>query len=205
MLKRTSTSSNEKREESRMMPCFLSKPKFWGKLRLRTKPQSEKNNLMKEEGTNPSNSLLSKQEGRHEPTPQPSDLWVKAEQTLRHNSELDKILTASAEILESNYGLKLQPRDTSHQEQLCDFLEAKAIQVEMKKWVIHLGNHSITVRGQLTRVFKNVLAIKDIINAAASSSPPASLACAGITACFAVSPNLAFWYIRSIYSDSNFN
>ncbi|KAL6228936.1 hypothetical protein BDW75DRAFT_235566 [Aspergillus navahoensis] len=168
------------------MPCFLSKPKLWAKLRLRKKPQSEKKDFLKGEGTSPSNGLLSKQEARHEPTPQPSDLWVRAEQTLRHNSEVDKILTASAEILESNYGLKLQPRDTSHHKQLCDFLEAKAIQVEEKKWVIHLGNHSITVRDQLTKVFKNVLAIKDIISTAASSSPPASLAFAGITACFAM-------------------
>jgi hypothetical protein len=205
MLERTSTISNGNREESRIMPCSLFKPKLWAKLRLRKKPQPEKKDVLKGEGTSPSNSLLSKQEARRESTPQPSDLWVKAEQTLRHNSEVDKILTASAEILESNYGLKLQPRDTSHHEQLCDFLEAKAIQVEEKKWVIHLGNHSITVRDQLTKVFKNVLAIKDIISTAASSSPPASLACAGITACFAVSPNLASWYICSIYSDSNIN
>jgi hypothetical protein len=186
MLERTSTISTGNREESRIMPCFLFKPKLWAKLRLRKKPQAEKKDFLKGEGTSPSKGLLSKQEARREPTPQPSDLWVRAEQTLRHNSEVDKILTASAEILESNYGLKLQPRDTSHHEQLCDFLEAKAIQVEEKKWVIHLGNHSITVRDQLTKVFKNVLAIKDIISTAASSSPPASLACAGITACFAM-------------------
>jgi hypothetical protein len=193
MLKRTST-IQQKGEESRIMPCFLSKPKLWEKLRLRKKPQSEKNNFLKGEDKIRSNRLLSKQEEHREPTHQPSDLWVRAEQTLRHNSELDKILTASAEILETNYGLTVHPGDTSHHEQLCDFLEAKAIQVEEKKWVIHLGNHSITVRDQLTTVFKNVLAIKDIINTAASASPPASLACAGITACFAVSPNLAFWY-----------
>ncbi|KAA8645102.1 uncharacterized protein ATNIH1004_009317 [Aspergillus tanneri] len=168
------------------MPFFLSKPKLWKKLRLEKKPQSEKGNFLKGEVTSPSNSLLSKQEERREPTPQPNDLWVRAEQILRQSSELDKILKASAEILEYYYSLKLQPGDTSYHKRLCDFLEAKAIQVEEKKWAIHLGNHSITVRDQLTKVFRNVLAIKDIVNTAASASPPASLACAGITACFAM-------------------
>jgi hypothetical protein len=174
------------------MPFSDPKHKILEKLRLEKKPRSEEGNLLKREGTNPSNSLLSKQEEHHEPSPQPNDLWVRAEQTLRHNTELDKILTASMEILESSYGLKLQLGDRSHHKQLCDFLEDKAIQVEEKKWVIHLENHNITVRDQLVKVFKNVLAIKDIVNTAASASPPASLACAGITACFAVSPNLAY-------------
>ncbi|KAB8231640.1 uncharacterized protein BDW43DRAFT_320666 [Aspergillus alliaceus] len=154
------------------MPFFLSKAKVWKKLRLEKKPQPEKDNSLKEEGTNPSNSLVSKQEERLEPTPRPNDFW------------LDKILTASVKILESHYSLKLLPGDTRHHKRLCDFLEAKAIQIEEKKWVIHIGNRSMTVRDQLTKVFKNILAIKDIVNTAASASPLALLACASITACF---------------------
>jgi hypothetical protein len=166
--------------------------KLLEKLRPKKKPRSEEGNLLKGKGTSQSNSLLSKEEEHHEPSPQPNDLWVRAEQKLRHNTQLDKILTVSMEILESSYGLKLQLGDRSHHKQLCDFLEDKAIQVEEKKWVIHLENHNITVRDQLVKVFKNVLVIKDTVNTAVSASLPASLACAGITACFAVSPNLAY-------------
>ncbi|KAI2994347.1 hypothetical protein CBS147346_10545 [Aspergillus niger] len=93
-------------------------------------------------------------------------------------------MTASIEILQSDYDLKFQPVDSSLHERLSDFLKTRANLVEEKKWMIHLGTHTIIVRDQLTKAFQNILAVKDIVTTAANASLPASLACAGIMACF---------------------
>lgn len=154
------------------------------KLRSKKRAWSEKRNTLNEENTNGSQSLVQKQDQHHTPATQPSDLWVRAEEKLRQNRELDKTLTESAKILESDYGLKLQPGATSHHKRLSDLLEER-------KWVIHLGNYSVGVGEQIANISKNVLALKDLITPAASLSSPASLACAGIIACFSVSPDLA--------------
>ncbi|KAE8168021.1 hypothetical protein BDV40DRAFT_295143 [Aspergillus tamarii] len=149
------------------------------KLRSKKRAWSEKRNTLNEENTNGSQSLVQKQDQYHTPATQPSDLWVRAEEKLRQNRELDKTLTESAKILESDYGLKLQPGATSHHKRLSDLLEER-------KWVIHLGNYSVGVGEQIANISKNVLALKDLITPAASLSPPASLACAGIIACFSM-------------------
>ncbi|KAE8143474.1 hypothetical protein BDV38DRAFT_277493 [Aspergillus pseudotamarii] len=149
------------------------------KLRYKKKAWSEKGNSLNEENKNRSQTLVSKQDDHRTPATQPNDLWVRAEQKLRQNRELDKILTNSATILESDYGVKLQPGATSHHKRLSDLLEER-------KWVIHLGNHSVGVGEQIANISKNVLALKDLITPAASLSPPASLACAGIIACFSM-------------------
>ncbi|KAE8333333.1 hypothetical protein BDV39DRAFT_188408 [Aspergillus sergii] len=104
---------------------------------------------------------------------------MQAQERLEQNSDLAKILGESVKILESDYGLKLQPGDTSHHQRLRDLLEER-------KWVIHLGQHSVSVGEQISNISKNVLAIKDLVTSAASSSPPASIACAGIITCFSM-------------------
>ncbi|OJJ70220.1 hypothetical protein ASPBRDRAFT_105584, partial [Aspergillus brasiliensis CBS 101740] len=93
-------------------------------------------------------------------------------------------MTSSVEILQSNYNLMFDPGCQNHHKQLSEFLNTKATQVEEKKWVVNLGTHAIVVRDQLTKVFQNLLAIKDIVTTAANASLPASIACAGIMACF---------------------
>ncbi|GAQ44901.1 hypothetical protein AtubIFM55763_005606 [Aspergillus tubingensis] len=136
------------------------------------------------EGFEASKSLAPKRQNLERPASASDDLWVQAERKLRQNSELDKIMTASVEILRSEYNLRFQPGDSCLHERLSEFLETKATQVEEKKWVINLGTHAIIVRDQLTKVFQNLLAVKDIVTTAANASLAASLACAGIMACF---------------------
>ncbi|PWY64728.1 hypothetical protein BO94DRAFT_629342 [Aspergillus sclerotioniger CBS 115572] len=109
------------------------------------------------------------------------DLWAKAEGRLKEDEKMRKILAASQTILETDFGLDIQPGSTIGLEGLCEFLDAKTHHLEERKWVIQLGGHSLQVRDQLTRVFRNVLTFKDIISTAASLSPPAAIACAGLT------------------------
>ncbi|KAE8364900.1 hypothetical protein BDV27DRAFT_171969 [Aspergillus caelatus] len=137
---------------------------LFDKLQSKQRAWSEKRNSLNEESTNGSQSLVPKQDAHRTPATQPNDLWVRAEEKLRQNRELDKILTDSAKILESDY----------------------AIYEKERKWVIHLGNHSVSVGEQIANISKNVVALKDLITPAASLSPPASLACAGIIACFSM-------------------
>ncbi|KAI9039296.1 uncharacterized protein KD926_009738 [Aspergillus affinis] len=112
------------------------------------------------------------------------DLWAIADQDVRKNAQLNKILTASAEILASKHGLEFTDTDTDRA-QLCNFFDRKAQQIEDQKWVFRLGEHTFEVREQLVRVSKKSLAPKDIITAGASASPPAAIACAALTTCFA--------------------
>ncbi|KAK6835207.1 hypothetical protein RU639_002115 [Aspergillus parasiticus] len=151
---------------------------FWKKLPYRKKPRSEKGKTSNE-SSGRSQSLVPKQEKHPEPPAQPNDLWMQAQERLEQNSDLAKILGESVKILESDYGLKLQPGDTSYHQRLRDLLEER-------KWVIHLGQHSVGVGEQISNISKNVLAIKELVTSAASSSPPASIACAGIIACFSI-------------------
>ncbi|KAE8150275.1 hypothetical protein BDV25DRAFT_154691 [Aspergillus avenaceus] len=111
----------------------------------------------------------------------PEDLWVKAEERLRNDRDLQKILEESVRILETNFALRAQTGDTASRQGLCDFLDTKFSELEEKKWVIQLGSHSFKVKEQLNKTFRNVMLFKDIINTAATASPPAAIACAGAT------------------------
>ncbi|KAJ5088786.1 hypothetical protein N7456_012402 [Penicillium angulare] len=157
-------------------------PNPFKKLRARKKIHAEKDSLLSEDPT-PSTHSLAVQVHIEPP---PDDIWARAEQELTRNGDLNKVFTESLRILEENYNLNLQPGGPGRHKALCEFLEDRACQVEEKKWTIHLGTHEVVVRDQLTVVFKRLLAIKDIVTAAASVSLPASLACAGIMACFTV-------------------
>lgn len=108
------------------------------------------------------------------------DLWMRAEWRLMQNETTNKILTASAEILENHLGLNVQTDGITDRE-LCGFLETKNRELEGKKWVVQFGGHKMGVEEQLTRAFRNVLMVKDVFTTAASASPPAAIACAGVT------------------------
>ncbi|KAJ6084525.1 hypothetical protein N7486_011325 [Penicillium sp. IBT 16267x] len=83
------------------------------------------------------------------------DLWAQAKQSLSADPKKKEILDEATGILEA-YGLKL---DGNHQ-QLCSFLDDRVSELEEKKWMV-----------------------KDIVSAAASASPPAAIACVGVTVC----------------------
>lgn len=111
---------------------------------------------------------------------QAEDPWLRAEWQLKQNETTNKILTASVEILEIHFGLNVQTHGITGRE-LCGFLDTKTRELEEKKWVVRFGGHKLGVEEQLTRAFQNVLMVKDVYNTAASASPPAAIACAGVT------------------------
>jgi hypothetical protein len=130
-----------------------------------------------------------------EPKPDASEadnLWVRAEQMLSNDKRKTKILQAYLEILESELGSELKLSGTAdRQKQLCQLLDAKTQELEDKKWKVRFGDHNVEVRDLLTGAFKNVLIAKDLINSAARASPPAAIACAGVTVVLTVSRPLS--------------
>jgi hypothetical protein len=99
-----------------------------------------------------------------------------------------KIWQTYLEILESELGSELKAsRTADRQQQLCQLLDIKTQELEDKKWKVRFGDHNVEVRDLLTGTFKNVLIAKDLINSAASASPPAAIACAGVTVVLTVS------------------
>ncbi|GIJ98076.1 hypothetical protein Aspvir_000186 [Aspergillus viridinutans] len=112
--------------------------------------------------------------------PQDDDLWLKAELLLKKNEKTSRILAAATEILEADFRFQVPSNALIARDQICSFLDAQARELEEKKWVVTLGGHSIEVEDRLTRTFRNVLIVKDIIHTAAAASPPAAVACAGV-------------------------
>ncbi|KAI9038129.1 Ankyrin repeat protein [Aspergillus affinis] len=87
------------------------------------------------------------------------DPWLEAQQLLRKDETLDKIWVESIHILNSRLGLKSEDDGNA----------------------IHdIGQDD--KRKKLTKVCQNILLVKGIVNSAAAASPPAAVACAGITA-----------------------
>jgi len=116
------------------------------------------------------------------------NLWMRAEQMLSGDKRKRKIWQTYLEILGSELGSELKPSTTAdRQKQLCQLLDAKTQELEDKKWTVRFGDHGVEARDLLTGAFKNVLIAKDLINSAASASPPAAIACAGVTIVLTVS------------------
>jgi hypothetical protein len=116
------------------------------------------------------------------------NLWVRAEQTLSNDERKRKIFQAYLEILKSELGSELKPSGTAdRQKQLCQLLDAKTQELKDKKWKVRFGDHNLEVRDLLAGAFKNVLIANHLINSAAIASPPAAIACAGVTVVLTVS------------------
>ena len=108
------------------------------------------------------------------------DLWEEAEQRLVKDERTAWILKEASQIVEES-GLKIGSPGMADHQQLGSFLNTQVKELEDKRWIIHFGDHFIRVRDQLTRIFKNIIVLKDVINTAASSSPPVAVACASMT------------------------
>ena len=120
---------------------------------------------------------------------------MRAEQVLSNDEKIKHIWQAYLEGLGSELGLKVKPNgDIGWQAQVSELLDAKAKELEEKNWKVHFGDHTVEVRDLLTRTFKSILAAKDIINSAASASPPAAIACAGATVILSVRQPLLTYY-----------
>lgn len=112
------------------------------------------------------------------------DLWVLAEHRLRQDKSKQDLFQKATLILQES-GLVIG-RDGVDGRQLCGFLDDRANELQEKKWVI--GDQKICVRDKIIAVIKNILVVKDIISTAASTSPPAAIACAAVTLSLLVSP-----------------
>jgi hypothetical protein len=109
----------------------------------------------------------------------------RAEQMLSKDKEKRKILKAYLDILGAELGSELKPSGSiDRQKQLCQLLHTKTQELEDKKGLGscgRFGDHAVEVNNLLDGAFKNVLIAKDLINSAAIASPPAAIACAGVT------------------------
>ncbi|KAL3439882.1 ankyrin repeat protein [Aspergillus insuetus] len=110
------------------------------------------------------------------------DPWLEAQQLLRKDRTLNKIWEESMHILRSHLGLKYDDNAGGPRlNNLRTFLDLTTQRLDDKKWTVQDDIGQSDTRGRLTKVCQNVLLIKDVINMAASASPPAAIACAGIT------------------------
>jgi hypothetical protein len=107
---------------------------------------------------------------------------------LMDDSNKREIWQAHLKSLALELGSDLKPSGTEdRQNQLFQLLDAKTRELKDKKWKIRFGDHTSEVGDLLTRTSKNVLMAKDVITSAASASPPAAIACAGVTVVLTVS------------------
>ena len=115
-------------------------------------------------------------------------IWVRAEKKLTNDEKKKELFQAYLGILESQLGWKLKAGGTAdRQKQLCQLLNDKTKELEDKKWKVRFGDHKVDVSDKLARAFQNVLIAKDLIISASSTSPPAAIACIGVTLLLTVS------------------
>lgn len=105
-------------------------------------------------------------------------LWERAEKKLRGDKRSAEILQEATKIL-NDWGLDVQLSGENNHKKLCSFLEDQANALKEKQWMI--GDQTVSVQDQVTKVMRNILVVKDVINTAASASPPAAIACAAVT------------------------
>ncbi|KAI9044697.1 uncharacterized protein KD926_011667 [Aspergillus affinis] len=119
------------------------------------------------------------------PDGKPSNLWQRAEQQLWDNPDKQRLLQATYEALSSELGGELQPiGSSSRQAQLNELFQRRADALEKEKWRIQFGDHEVLVQDLVTSTFDKMLMVKDLVSTAASASPPAALACAGLSVVF---------------------
>ncbi|KAF3400789.1 hypothetical protein DPV78_005126 [Talaromyces pinophilus] len=114
------------------------------------------------------------------------DLWDEAYEALRAENE-DLIQKYEAIILEHDKqnnnatGQQLAPPKSSRrEEQLRQIVSQKINEVDLAKWRIKAGNHSLVLRDQFEKAIKVIIATKEFISTAVSNEPHAALAWAGV-------------------------
>ncbi|GES64091.1 sex-determining protein fem-1 [Aspergillus terreus] len=169
------------------MPSFRVKARFWKKSRSdgpasveRKTSQQQNTPDQRKDSHQQSSHALENGEQSASTTSKPPDLWSEAEKRLRQDEKMNRVMDEAIEILEE-FGMKVGSYATADRQQLSEFLDARVDDLEQKKWIVRVGGHSIGVQDQLTRIFKNVLVVKDIVTTAAATSPPAAIVCASMT------------------------
>ncbi|KAL3439736.1 ankyrin repeat protein [Aspergillus insuetus] len=110
------------------------------------------------------------------------DPWLEGQQLLRKDTTLNKIWEESIHILKSRLGLKYEEDSKAARVNgLGTFLDAIAQRLDDKKWTVLDDIGQSDTRKKLMKVCQNIILVKDVISPAAATSPPAAIACAGIT------------------------
>ncbi|KAL4732892.1 ankyrin repeat protein [Aspergillus similis] len=110
------------------------------------------------------------------------DPWLEAQQFLRKDETLNEKWEKSVHILTSRLGLKYEDDGNAPRvKDLRTFLDAMTQRLDDKKWTVQDDSGQSGTRQKLAKVCKNILVVKDVINTAAAASPPAAIACAGVT------------------------
>lgn len=144
-------------------------------------------------------------EPHSEPQPKPPvsskfwTAWLTGEQKLRDDKAKTALLEKYNEILgfELDIDTDLESLEPAVRSTLLSqVLKKKVLELEAKKITILLGCTPGFEKG-LKDVFQNLLLAKDLVSAAASASPPASIACAGIAVILTVSCYPSFIFRRS--------
>ncbi|KAL2839007.1 hypothetical protein BJX68DRAFT_258999 [Aspergillus pseudodeflectus] len=110
------------------------------------------------------------------------DPWLQAQQLIKKDKALNKIWEKSIHILKSRLGLKYEEDGSATRvNDFRTFLDAIAQRLDNKKWSVLDDIGRSNTREKLTKVCRNIILVKDVISPAAATSPPAAIACAGIT------------------------
>jgi hypothetical protein len=114
-----------------------------------------------------------------------TNLWQRAEAKLNSNLEKQQLIQAAYAALTVELGEELQPIGSSaRQAQLNKLFQRRVSALERQKWKIQFGDHEVAVQDLVTSTFEKVLVVKGLVDTAASASPPAALACAGLSVVF---------------------
>lgn len=160
-------------------------------MKITTKKKSRSNqsesvsSTKKDDHQKASESTLSKPNSVPTPPVTNDTLWDRAEKKLKGEKDKQELLQKATKILEE-WGLDPQLSGRNGCNNLCDFLENQKYELTEKQWVIF--DHKVSVQNRVTKVMRNILMVKDVINTAASTSPPAAIACAAVTVSLLVSP-----------------
>lgn len=90
------------------------------------------------------------------------DLWTKAEQRLVQDTRMARVLKEASWIVKES-GLKLGSHETTdHQQQ--SFLDAQVKRAGRQKMDNPLWRSFLRSQGSATRILKNILVVKDLVN-----------------------------------------
>ncbi|WYZ43728.1 hypothetical protein EsH8_VII_000164 [Colletotrichum jinshuiense] len=114
------------------------------------------------------------------------DLWGEAWESLQgdRDSEKKAIVEAYHEILlcehtSAESGHHSQGSVCLNQERVAETLGRKVKELDSNRATVSFGSHELDVEALFDKTTKNIMAAKDLITAAASVDPHASLVCAG--------------------------
>lgn len=116
--------------------------------------------------------------GKQKPQLQPTDnLWLRAEADLKNDPLKKEMFIDYLEILGQQLDSKLMPEnDDERHKQFCKLVDIRTRELEDKKYKVQVGDYTREIGDLFQRSLKAILSVKDLINTAASSCPPASLA-----------------------------